>query len=57
MVRNATNYGARDALRLHVVDAVAPTLPALLKQIDGTADGAEGVSCSTPRARRSSACT
>ena len=35
MVRKATNLGARDALRLNVVDAVAPTLPALLRQIDG----------------------
>jgi membrane-bound serine protease (ClpP class) len=35
MVRKATNYGARDALRLHVVDAIAPTLPALLRQLDG----------------------
>jgi membrane-bound serine protease (ClpP class) len=35
MVRQATNYGARDALRLRVVDAVAPTLPELLTQIDG----------------------
>jgi membrane-bound serine protease (ClpP class) len=35
MVRKATNYGARNALKLHVVDALAPTLPALLEQIDG----------------------
>ena len=35
MVRKASNYGATDALRLNVIDAVAPTLPALLKQIDG----------------------
>ena len=35
MVRNATNYGARDALRLGVVDDVAPTLPVLLRQLDG----------------------
>jgi membrane-bound serine protease (ClpP class) len=35
MVRQATNYGARDAVRLHVADAVAPTLPALLDRIDG----------------------
>ena len=36
MVRTATNYGARAALRLNVVDDVAPTLATLLKQIDGT---------------------
>ena len=35
MVRKASNYGATDALRLHVVDDIAPTLPALLRQIDG----------------------
>ena len=35
MVRKATNYGARDAVRLHVVDEFAPTLPSLLQQIDG----------------------
>ena len=35
MVRKASNYGASDALRLNVVDAIAPTLPALLEQING----------------------
>ncbi len=35
MVRKASNYGASDALRLNVVDAIAPTLPKLLEQIDG----------------------
>jgi len=35
MVRKATNYGARDALRLHVVDAMAATLPELLHQVNG----------------------
>ena len=35
MVRKATNYGARSALRLNIVDALAPTLPALLDQVDG----------------------
>ena len=30
MVREAANYGAREALRRDVIDAVAPTLPALL---------------------------
>ncbi len=35
MVRKATNYGARDALRLDVVDVIAPTLPALLGRVDG----------------------
>jgi membrane-bound serine protease (ClpP class) len=35
MVRKATNYGAREALRLNIVDEVSPTLPQLLNQIDG----------------------
>jgi membrane-bound serine protease (ClpP class) len=35
MVTKASNYGARDALRIDLVDVVAPTLPALLDQIDG----------------------
>jgi membrane-bound serine protease (ClpP class) len=35
MVRTAANYGAREALELDVIDAIAPTVPALLEQIDG----------------------
>jgi membrane-bound serine protease (ClpP class) len=35
MVRKATNYGARDALRLNVVDVVAPGLAGLMRQLDG----------------------
>jgi membrane-bound serine protease (ClpP class) len=34
-VRKASNITARHALRINVIDFVAPTLPALLKQIDG----------------------
>jgi membrane-bound serine protease (ClpP class) len=34
-VRKASNITARHALRIHVVDFVAPTLPALLNEIDG----------------------
>jgi membrane-bound serine protease (ClpP class) len=34
-VRRASNLTAREALRQNVVDAVAPTLPALLDKIDG----------------------
>jgi membrane-bound serine protease (ClpP class) len=34
-VRRASNVGAREALRLNVIDVVAPTLPALLERIDG----------------------
>jgi membrane-bound serine protease (ClpP class) len=35
MVRNASNFGAREALDTNVVDLIAPTVPALLRQIDG----------------------
>jgi membrane-bound serine protease (ClpP class) len=34
-VRKASNITARHALRIHVIDFVAPSLPALLKKIDG----------------------
>jgi membrane-bound serine protease (ClpP class) len=35
MVTKASNYGAREAKRIGLVEVVAPTLPVLLKQIDG----------------------
>jgi membrane-bound serine protease (ClpP class) len=34
-VRGASNLTAQQALKLHVIDFVAPTLPALLKKLDG----------------------
>jgi membrane-bound serine protease (ClpP class) len=34
-VRQASNKTAEEALRLHVIDLVSPSLPALLKTIDG----------------------
>ena len=34
-VRVASNLTAQQALKMHVVDAIAPTLPALLRQLDG----------------------
>jgi membrane-bound serine protease (ClpP class) len=34
-VRVASNLTAQEALRMHVIDFVAPTLPALLKTLDG----------------------
>ena len=34
-VRKATNATAPEALRMNVIDAVAPTIPALLRQADG----------------------
>ena len=36
MVTKATNYGARDAKKIGLVEVVAPTLPALLREVDGT---------------------
>jgi len=34
-VRKASNLTEEEALRMNVIDAVAPTLPALLRQVDG----------------------
>src|SRR3954454_24325305 len=34
-VRKASNLTAQDALRMHVIDVVAPSLPALLQKLDG----------------------
>ena len=36
MVRDAANFGAREALEKDVIDVMAPTVPALLEKIDGT---------------------
>ncbi|HWO80024.1 nodulation protein NfeD [Gaiella sp.] len=36
MVRDAANFGAREALAKGVIDVMAPTVPALLEKIDGT---------------------
>ena len=35
MVTKASNYGAREAKRIGLVEVIAPTLPALLDEIDG----------------------
>jgi membrane-bound serine protease (ClpP class) len=35
MVTEASNYGAREALRIGLVDVVSPTLPELLDEVDG----------------------
>ena len=43
MVREAANYGAREALERNVVDLVAPTLPALLEQLDGRRTAPKGL--------------
>lgn len=34
-VRQASNLTADEALKIHVIDAIAPSLPALLRQLDG----------------------
>ena len=34
-VRKASNLTAREALRMNVIDAIAPSLPALLEQLEG----------------------
>ena len=36
MVTVASNYGAREAKRIGLVEAIAPTLPVLLEKVDGT---------------------
>ena len=51
MVREAANYGAREALRRDVIDAVAPTLPALLEQVDGTKTVPKGLTLRTAGAQ------
>jgi membrane-bound serine protease (ClpP class) len=47
MVRQATNVGARDAVRLKVADAIAPTLPELLRQLDGRVTVPKGLVLNT----------
>jgi membrane-bound serine protease (ClpP class) len=41
-VRRADNLTAREALRLNVIDVMAPTLPALLNRIDGRVTKPDG---------------
>jgi membrane-bound serine protease (ClpP class) len=47
MVQKASNYGAVEALKLNVVDTIAPTLPALLEQIDGKKSVPKGLTFET----------
>ncbi len=47
MVRTAANYGAREAAARNLVDVVAPTLPALLKEIDGKVTEPKGLTLRT----------
>ena len=50
-VRKASNLTAGEALKANVIDAVAPTLPALLTQLEGYKTDAEGLRA-RPRRRR-----
>jgi membrane-bound serine protease (ClpP class) len=47
MVRNAANFGAREAAAKNIVDVVAPTLPALLDTIDGRVTQPKGLTLET----------
>jgi membrane-bound serine protease (ClpP class) len=47
MVREAANFGARQALQKNIVDVVSPTLPALLREIDGRVTKPKGLTLST----------
>ena len=47
MVRDAANFGAREAAAKNIVDVVSPTLPALLDEIDGTVTEPKGLTLHT----------
>ena len=47
MVREAANFGAREAAAKNIVDVVSPTLPALLDEIDGTVTAPKGLTLHT----------
>jgi len=51
MVREAANFGAREALAKDVIDEIAPTLPALLEQVDGTKTVPKGLTLRTAGAQ------
>jgi membrane-bound serine protease (ClpP class) len=51
MVTEAANYGAREAHAIGLVDVVSPTLPALLREIDGTKTVPKGYVLETAGAR------
>jgi membrane-bound serine protease (ClpP class) len=50
-VRKAANLTAREALRMNVIDVVAPTLPALLERVDGRRTKPDGKVLRTAGAR------
>ena len=47
MVRQAANFGAREAAAKNIVDVVSPTLPVLLDGIDGTVTQPKGLTLHT----------
>jgi membrane-bound serine protease (ClpP class) len=49
-VRRASNLTAREALEMNVIDTIAPTLPALLNQIDGQKTVPKGIVLHTANA-------
>ena len=51
MVTEASNYGAREARRIGLVEVIAPTLPALLERIDGTKTVPKGLVLQTAGAQ------
>jgi membrane-bound serine protease (ClpP class) len=50
-VRKADNLTAREALEMNVIDVIAPTLPALLNQIDGRTTKPKGIVLNTAGAQ------
>jgi membrane-bound serine protease (ClpP class) len=46
-VRKADNLTAREALEMNVIDVIAPTLPALLDQVDGRTTKPKGIVLNT----------
>ena len=46
-MRQAANYGAREAAAKNIVDVVSPTLPALLREIDGRVTKPKGIELHT----------
>jgi membrane-bound serine protease (ClpP class) len=51
MVRQAANYGAREAAARNIVDLVSPTLPSLLREIDGRVTKPKGLTLKTAGAQ------
>ncbi len=51
MVRNAANFGAREAAARNIVDTVAPSLPVLLDRVDGSVTKPKGLTLHTAGAQ------